>query len=93
MDKAEHRQLAQKLMTELKKNPAEEWAGKRVVLTGIMAEPDEFLDILSENGLAVVADDLAQESRQFRVDVPRWGRSPGKTGSPLEPDEWLSPLN
>ena len=70
MDKAEHRQLVQQLMTELKKNPAEEWAGKRVVLTGIMAEPDEFLDILSENGLAVVADDLAQESRQFRVDVP-----------------------
>ncbi|HZK87482.1 MAG TPA: 2-hydroxyacyl-CoA dehydratase family protein [Syntrophomonas sp.] len=40
MDKAEHRQLVQQLMTELKKNPAEEWAGKRVVLTGIMAEPD-----------------------------------------------------
>ena len=28
------------------------------------------LDILTENGFTVVADDLAQESRQFRLDVP-----------------------
>ena len=43
---------------------------KRVLLTGILAEPNTLLEKLSENGLAVAADDLAQETRQFRYDVP-----------------------
>lgn len=70
MDKAEHTKLVKSLLGVLKQRPAEEWSGKRIVLTGIMAEPDEFLDLFTDNNLAVVADDLAQESRQFRVDVP-----------------------
>ena len=35
-----------------------------------MAEPDELLDVFKEFDIAVVADDLAQETRQFRTDVP-----------------------
>lgn len=73
MDKAEHRKWVQAIMTELKQLPGEDWSGKRVVLTGIMAEPDAFLELFTENGLTVAADDLAQESRQFRVDVPAEG--------------------
>lgn len=73
MDKAEHTKLVNALMNELKKQPAETWDGKKVVLTGIMAEPDAFLDLFTENGLTIAADDLAQESRQFRVDVPAEG--------------------
>lgn len=76
MDKAEHTKLVNALMTELKTQPAEPWTGKKVVLTGIMAEPDPFLDLFAENGLMVAADDLAQESRQFRVDVPAAGSDP-----------------
>ena len=34
-----------------------------------MLEPYEVLDIFEENGLAIVADDLAQETRNFRQDV------------------------
>ena len=34
---------------------------------------EEVLDILEENQLAVVADDLAQESRQYRTDTPEKG--------------------
>lgn len=49
---------------------------QKVILTGITAEPDEFLQILKDFGIAVVADDLAQESRQFRVDVPTEGGEP-----------------
>jgi benzoyl-CoA reductase/2-hydroxyglutaryl-CoA dehydratase subunit BcrC/BadD/HgdB len=45
------------------------------VLTGIMAEPDGLLEVFKQYGLAVVADDLAQETRQFRHDVPS-GKSP-----------------
>jgi len=60
----------QKLTDSLKSLPVHQWKGKRVVLTGITAEPREFLDIFAENNIAVVADDLAQESRQYRTDYP-----------------------
>lgn len=70
MEKSRHTVLVRELISEIKQSPALPWTGKRVVLTGIMAEPNEVLDIFSEVGFAVVADDLAQESRQFRIDVP-----------------------
>ena len=70
MDKAEHTALVRELIDAVKKEPVQPWNGKKVILSGIMAEPDEFLDIFSEFNIAVVADDLAQESRQFRTDVP-----------------------
>lgn len=70
MEKSEHTALVKALNEELRALPAEAWEGKKVVLTGIMAEPNELLQIFMENGIAVVADDLAQESRQFRIDVP-----------------------
>lgn len=75
MDKAEHTVLVRELVGELLKEKPEPFKGKKVVLTGIMAEPDSFLEVLKEYHVAVVADDLAQESRQFRTDVPA-GRDP-----------------
>lgn len=70
MEKSQHTALLNELIDELRKLPAQEWTGKKLILTGITAEPDSLLDIFNENGLTVVADDLAQESRQFRTDVP-----------------------
>ncbi|MGS0763454.1 2-hydroxyacyl-CoA dehydratase subunit D [Syntrophomonas curvata] len=70
MEKSQHAMLVDELSKELKKLPPEEWQGKKVVLTGITAEPDALLEIFDENQITVVADDLAQESRQFRTDVP-----------------------
>ncbi|MCI8342726.1 MAG: 2-hydroxyacyl-CoA dehydratase [Firmicutes bacterium] len=70
MDRAEHTAVIKELIAELKSMPKEPAEGKKVILTGITAEPDSMLDIFQEFGLTVVADDLAQESRQFRVDVP-----------------------
>jgi len=67
--------LVKELVSELRKQPIQPWKGKKVVLTGIMAEPDGLLDLFKQNQFAVVADDLAQESRQFRNDVPS-GKSP-----------------
>lgn len=75
MEKSRHTKLVNELIDEISKLPVEEWKGKKVILTGIMAEPNEVLEILKENQLAVVADDLAQESRQYRVDVPE-GKDP-----------------
>ena len=70
MDKAVHTQWVRELIDTVKQEKVEPWNGKKVVISGIMAEPDEFLDIFEDFNIAVVADDLAQESRQFRTDVP-----------------------
>ena len=76
MDKAKHTVLVKELIEEIKKSEIQPWTGKKVILTGILAEPNEVLDIFKENGLAIVADDLAQESRQIRVDVPSGEAAP-----------------
>lgn len=69
MEKPEHTALVEELCKELEGLPAAK-PGKSVLLSGILAEPDSLLDIVSDCGLTVTADDLAQESRQFRYDVP-----------------------
>lgn len=73
MEKGAHTEKLEQLNRCLEEAPESTWSGKRVVLTGITAEPAELLDILAENHIAVWADDLAQESRQFRHDVPEGG--------------------
>ncbi|SHJ08296.1 Benzoyl-CoA reductase/2-hydroxyglutaryl-CoA dehydratase subunit, BcrC/BadD/HgdB [Dethiosulfatibacter aminovorans DSM 17477] len=70
MEKSEHTALIKELNQEINKLEKKEWTGKKVVLTGITAEPDELLEIFKEFDIAVAADDLAQESKQFRIDVP-----------------------
>jgi bcr-type benzoyl-CoA reductase subunit C len=73
MDKAKHTLLVKSLIGELKALPAEKSDGIKVILTGIMAEPDSFLELFNQYKLVVVGDDLAHESRQFRTDVPAGG--------------------
>lgn len=70
MDKKEYLVLIKEVIEELRKLPKNQWTGKKVVITGITFEPVELLSILEQYGVAVVADDVAQESRQFRTDVP-----------------------
>ncbi len=62
-----------KLIQELEKLPQEKTGKRKIVLSGLMAEPDGLLDILTENGMFVVADDLAHETRQFRTIAPKQG--------------------
>ncbi|NMC33882.1 MAG: 2-hydroxyacyl-CoA dehydratase [Veillonellaceae bacterium] len=85
MEKAAHTEIVGKIVNELKALPAHQWKGKKVILTGITAEPDDLLDIFAENNIAVVGDDLAQESRQYRTAIPTG------CGSPLEclAQQWL----
>lgn len=75
LEKGEHTKKVRAIIVELKKLPAHKWTGKKVILTGITAEPDEFLKIFSENNIAVVGDDLAQESRQYRTLISK-GNTP-----------------
>jgi benzoyl-CoA reductase/2-hydroxyglutaryl-CoA dehydratase subunit BcrC/BadD/HgdB len=70
MEKSEHTKLVKVLISEAQKMSAEKWLGKKVLLSGILADSEDLLSILAENNIAVVADDLAQETRQFRYDVP-----------------------
>lgn len=74
-EKAEHTRLVKKLINGLKKEPTYTFTGKKILLTGIAGEPGALLEILSDNQLAVVGDDLAQESRQIRTDIPVNGKS------------------
>lgn len=71
MEKTEHTALVEELNGLLKAAPASAFKGHRVVTTGLQVEPDDVLDIFAEFGFGIVADDVADESRQFRLDVPQ----------------------
>ena len=70
MEKSRHTALVKELIAALKAEPSPEFKGKKIIVTGIQVEPYDVLDIFQENGFAIVADDLAQETRNFRQDVP-----------------------
>lgn len=67
MDKSEYTKRLAELMDALAETPKETKRGPKVVVTGLMMEPVKLLDVFTENGFTVVADDLAHESRQFRT--------------------------
>jgi bcr-type benzoyl-CoA reductase subunit C len=69
MDKEKYTALVAELTAELQKAPVQKWTGKKIVVSGIKMDSPSLLKILEENKVAVVADDLAQESRLFRSDV------------------------
>jgi bcr-type benzoyl-CoA reductase subunit C len=69
MDKKIYTELVNQIISEFKETPIETFNGIRVVATGLLAEPIELLDIFVENNIAIVADDFAQESRQFRCST------------------------
>lgn len=66
LEKASYTQAIRALTETLRTMP-EEPCAVRAVVTGLLAEPLGILDLLVEHDIAIVADDLAQESRQFRV--------------------------
>ena len=70
MEKSRHTALVKELIAALKAEPAPDFKGKKIIVTCIQVEPYDVLDIFQENGFAIVADDLAQETRNFRQDVP-----------------------
>ena len=72
-EKEEHTAIVKEITAALREQPVHSWTGKKIILTGIAFEPDEVLDILAEYSLAVVGDDLAHESRQYRTDTPVTG--------------------
>jgi benzoyl-CoA reductase/2-hydroxyglutaryl-CoA dehydratase subunit BcrC/BadD/HgdB len=69
MLKEEHTSLVEELMESLE-NIEEKQNGKiRIITTGILADNSDLLSILEKNNMVIVGDDIANESRQYRVDA------------------------
>jgi benzoyl-CoA reductase/2-hydroxyglutaryl-CoA dehydratase subunit BcrC/BadD/HgdB len=75
MLKEEHTALVREFILELKTQPAGP-EKLRIMTTGILADAPALTAILDEYQMQVVVDDIAAESRQYRVDAP-------ETGTPL----------
>lgn len=70
MLKDEYTAKLEALNAELEKLPVCDWKGTKVVTSGIVCDNPKLLAIFEENNIAIAADDVAQESRAFRVDAP-----------------------
>lgn len=77
-DKEHYTEMIKALSSALNTVESEKWAGNKILVSGILMDSPEIMEILEENHIAVVADDLAQETRQFRKDVSQEGGSPMK---------------
>lgn len=73
MDKAEHLSLVKELNAALAAEPASTDGYKRVVLSGIHYDIPAIKEMLDSNKYAVVADDIAKESRAFAMEVAEEG--------------------
>ncbi len=58
------------LNAELAKLPVCDWKGVKIVTSGIICDNPTLLSIFEDNNIAIAADDVAHESRSFRVDAP-----------------------
>lgn len=77
MPKSEYTEKLTALNAELAALPVCDWKGTKVVTSGIICDNPKLLEIFEENNIAIAADDVAHESRAFRVDAP-------ETGDPME---------
>ena len=70
MDKAEHLAIVRELNAALEALPESAGGYKRIVLSGIFENIPAITAMLDDLSYAVVADDLAKESRAFALQVP-----------------------
>ncbi|MBP3736106.1 MAG: 2-hydroxyacyl-CoA dehydratase [Lachnospiraceae bacterium] len=70
MLKDEYTEKLEALNAELEKLPVCDWKGTKVVTSGIICDNPQLLAIFEENNIAIADDDVAHESRAFRVDAP-----------------------
>lgn len=71
--KEEHLAQVKALNAELAKLPESTAGFNKIVLSGIYEDIPSIVEILDANKYAVVADDLAKESRAFSREVPEAG--------------------
>ena len=73
MPKDVYTQQLEALNAELSALPVCDWKGVKVVTSGIICDNPKLLAAFEENNIAIAADDVAHESRAFRVDAPETG--------------------
>jgi len=73
MEKPVHTEKLEALNAELAALPACAWKGKKVLTSGIICDNPKLLQIFDDNQIAIVADDVAHESRMIRVDASETG--------------------
>ncbi|MFC0904825.1 2-hydroxyacyl-CoA dehydratase subunit D [Clostridium sp. MT-14] len=73
MDKKIYTTKMKELIKAIKELPEEKSRKKKIIITGLISEPTELLEIFTDNDMFIVADDLAHESRQFRTIAPKKG--------------------
>ena len=70
MLKDEYTVKLEELNKKLAALPVCKWQGKKVVTSGIICDNPTLLAALEDNDIAIAADDVAYESRAFRIDAP-----------------------
>lgn len=70
MDKARYVEMIRGLNQDLEKLPEEIFKGEKVILSGIEFSEKLLLKEMEEQNIAVVADNLIQESVNLEADVP-----------------------
>ncbi len=73
MRKEEHSRLLRELNQALEAAAVPDFSGFRVVTSGILLDSEKLLQLFDQYQLAIVGDDLAQESRGIRVDAAEEG--------------------
>lgn len=68
MLKEDHTEMVNDLIQKIEKEPKISKKTK-IYTTGILVDQKSFLSILDENNLQITADDVAAESRQYRIDA------------------------
>ena len=69
MDKAIYTEMIEVIIQGLEGEPSSGYQGTRVVVTGLLSEPIEMLDIFDENQITIAADDLSLGSRLWRTQA------------------------
>jgi bcr-type benzoyl-CoA reductase subunit C len=78
MLKPEHTNLLVELNEILESAPVLDWKGSKIMTSGILLDSPTLLQIIEDNKMAIVADDMAHESRAIRVDAPEDEKDPMK---------------
>ena len=65
-----HGQLVAELLEELDRAPAYAFDGPRLIATSILMDSTELFETLEQEGIAIVGDDIAGDSKRFEIDAP-----------------------
>ncbi len=77
MEKSEHNALLDELIAALKEMPEHDYKGTKIVTTGIISDISGVLKIFEDSKVAVVADNILQESGYYNYLIEE------NTGDPL----------